>query len=457
LGTSLSPTLRVLSGSRSGFVFAPAARSFTVGRNVDSDLRFSPHLDLSVSGRHAEFFERDGHWYVSDVGSSNGTWLNGECISGPALLTDGDTIAFGVDGPAVRFELAMVARRAGSATGGATADTAVRESTTQRLRAAVRRETHRLRLGAAVLITLIVMAAAALVIADRRDRSVLQSDHRTLQLRIDSLLAAGRAAESSLTSEMSGLRAALQESETRLRTLRGQLDVAAMNDADVADLQRQLFTASTALRRQQLAASLDFALIERRNRAAVAIVWIEYDDGSVASGTAFAVRADGTMLTNRHLVAGPAGARTPARIAVRFAGSSQTFPARLLALSTGWDLAALRVENIVGAIPTVGPLRTEPPAPGEAIALIGYPLAGEAVDAAPRVAVPLTSAGVILDGDTGLIEMQGLGAAGGSGSPVLDGTGNVVGILFGGRRGTDFQVLLAVPAAAAASFLAGVP
>lgn len=453
-------------------MFTPAARSFTVGRNVDSDLRFSPHLDLSVSGRHAEFRERDGHWYVSDVGSSNGTWLNGECITGPALLADGDTIAFGADGPSVRFELIMVARpaggvvpdsaRAGSALPGSlsaspTTGTAVRESTTQRLRAAVRRETHRLRFGAAVLITLIVMAAAALVIADRRDRSVLESDHRTLQLRIDSLLAAGRAAESSLTSEMSGLRAALQESETRLRTLRGQLDVAAVNDADVADLQRQLFSASTALRRQQLAASLDFALIERRNRAAVAIVWIEYDDGSVASGTAFAVRADGTMLTNRHLVAGPAGARTPARIAVRFAGSSQTFPAQLLALSTGWDLAALRVGNIVGAIPTVGPLRTEPPAPGEAIALIGYPLAGEAVDAAPRVAAPLTSAGVILDGDTGLIEMQGLGAAGGSGSPVLDGTGNVVGILFGGRRGTDFQVLLAVPAAAAASFLAGVP
>lgn len=434
-------------------MFTPAARSFTVGRNVDSDLRFSPHLDLSVSGRHAEFFERDGHWYVSDVGSSNGTWLNDECITGPVLLADGDTIAFGADGPSVRFELMMVAHPAGSAT----ASTAVRESTTQRLRAAVRRETRRLRFGAAVLITLIVMAAAALVIADRRDRSVLQSDHRTLQLRIDSLLAAGRAAESSLTSEMSGLRAALQESETRLRTLRGQLDDAVLNDADVADLQRQLFSASTALRRQQLAASLDFALIERRNRAAVAIVWIEYDDGSVASGTAFAVRADGTMLTNRHLVAGPAGARTPARIAVRFAGSSQTFPARLLAVSTGWDLAALRVENIVGAIPIVGLLRTEAPAPGEAIALIGYPLAGEAVDAAPRVAVPLTSAGVILDGDTGLIEMQGLGAAGGSGSPVLDGTGNVVGILFGGRRGTDFQVLLAVPAAAAASFLAGVP
>jgi pSer/pThr/pTyr-binding forkhead associated (FHA) protein len=50
----------------------------TVGRSPACDicLRFS-----SVSGRHCKLSLEEGYWLVQDLGSSNGTWVNGErCI-----------------------------------------------------------------------------------------------------------------------------------------------------------------------------------------------------------------------------------------------------------------------------------------------------------------------------------------------------------------------------------------
>lgn len=63
----------------------------TVGRHPDSLL----YLDCpSVSSHHATFTpEKDG-WYVKDIGSSNGTRVNGAEIE-EALLADGDRVSFG--------------------------------------------------------------------------------------------------------------------------------------------------------------------------------------------------------------------------------------------------------------------------------------------------------------------------------------------------------------------------
>jgi hypothetical protein len=439
----MRPAFRVVAGSRAGFTFTPAGDSFLAGRREDAELRFDPHHDRAVSGHHAEFYLRDSTWHVKDLDSRNGTWLNGARVHEPTALADGDTVAFGADGPAVEFRARSVAA-------------GLRESTTQRLRAAVRLETRRLRIGAAVLIAAVSLTAALLVAAERRNRSAGDPVRQALQARVDSLLAAGRATNASLDAEMNGLRDALRESNARLQQLRTRLAAGSDNGDDVAELQRQLLSASAALRRQQLAAGLDFATIEQRNRSAVAMLWVEYDDGSIVTGTAFAVRGDGTLITNRHLVAGRDGTRTATRIAVRFADSGQTFPARLRTVSRDWDLAALQVENVLGSVPTAAPPVDTGPLAGAPVALIGFPLAGEQdrENASGIVARPLVSAGVVMGTGGGVLEIQGLGAAGGSGSPVLDGAGNVAGVLYGGRRDTDVQVLLAVPAAALARFLA---
>jgi hypothetical protein len=51
--------------------------------------------DPGISRRHA-IFRKVGHfWSVQDLGSTNGTWVNGESINRPTRLKVGDRIAFG--------------------------------------------------------------------------------------------------------------------------------------------------------------------------------------------------------------------------------------------------------------------------------------------------------------------------------------------------------------------------
>ena len=60
--------------------------------------RDSPSVDLtesSVSRRHAELTEKDGRWTLKDLGSANGTYLNGVKIDRPTELRIGDQIRCG--------------------------------------------------------------------------------------------------------------------------------------------------------------------------------------------------------------------------------------------------------------------------------------------------------------------------------------------------------------------------
>ncbi|MFG1945073.1 FHA domain-containing protein [Nonomuraea sp. NPDC048826] len=68
-------------------------RRFVVGRGSACDLVLS---DLTVSRVHAELRrEDDGGWLLVDLGSLNGTRLNGWRLVGPARVKSGDEVAFG--------------------------------------------------------------------------------------------------------------------------------------------------------------------------------------------------------------------------------------------------------------------------------------------------------------------------------------------------------------------------
>ncbi|MBI3448397.1 MAG: SpoIIE family protein phosphatase [Acidobacteria bacterium] len=76
----------------------------TVGRSSKNDVNLS--FDLSLSRFHAEILRRDSRFFVRDVGSRNGTSLNGVAVVEPAPLKNGDritlgetTILFGDEGP----------------------------------------------------------------------------------------------------------------------------------------------------------------------------------------------------------------------------------------------------------------------------------------------------------------------------------------------------------------------
>ena len=68
-------------------------RTIVVGRAVTSDV---PIYDPTISRRHAELSLADGGVKVKDVGSSNGTFLNGARIA-EATATENDVITFGTE------------------------------------------------------------------------------------------------------------------------------------------------------------------------------------------------------------------------------------------------------------------------------------------------------------------------------------------------------------------------
>ena len=63
-----------------------------IGRGDYNDVVIS---DASVSTMHAKLQRREAIWILSDLGSTNGTFVEGEKISGEVALTPGTTLRFG--------------------------------------------------------------------------------------------------------------------------------------------------------------------------------------------------------------------------------------------------------------------------------------------------------------------------------------------------------------------------
>jgi hypothetical protein len=63
-----------------------------VGRGQDADLRLS---DPGVSRHHAQVELREGGAWVEDLGSTNGTTLDGSPVASPVLMSSGQRIAIG--------------------------------------------------------------------------------------------------------------------------------------------------------------------------------------------------------------------------------------------------------------------------------------------------------------------------------------------------------------------------
>jgi Protein of unknown function (DUF3662)/FHA domain len=72
----------------------------TLGRSRQCDVVLD---DPNVSRQHAEIRPRGGSWVINDLGSTNGSSLNGRRIRGPEVLKPGDEIEIGTS--AIAFEL----------------------------------------------------------------------------------------------------------------------------------------------------------------------------------------------------------------------------------------------------------------------------------------------------------------------------------------------------------------
>jgi predicted component of type VI protein secretion system len=64
----------------------------TIGRDTTSDIVIS---DAEISRRHARIYKLGDSYMVEDLGSTNGTFVNGQRLVGPHALLPGETIRFG--------------------------------------------------------------------------------------------------------------------------------------------------------------------------------------------------------------------------------------------------------------------------------------------------------------------------------------------------------------------------
>jgi len=72
----------------------------SIGRSSDADVRIE---DRFASGIHARVYSRGADYYVEDMNSTNGTFLNGGQLNGEAQLNDLDEVRIG--DTEFRFEL----------------------------------------------------------------------------------------------------------------------------------------------------------------------------------------------------------------------------------------------------------------------------------------------------------------------------------------------------------------
>ena len=83
----------VVAADPAPLVFPPGSGvRFTIGRTRDCDLCLT---DLSVSRMHALLVRREDGWVLSDLGSHNGTRLNGWLVREPVPVQAGDRVEFG--------------------------------------------------------------------------------------------------------------------------------------------------------------------------------------------------------------------------------------------------------------------------------------------------------------------------------------------------------------------------
>src|SRR6266576_1189830 len=103
-------TLRLETERGSRSTFQVTKSGATIGRGPESTIQLD---DLSVSRKHARIAYRQGGYWLSDLGSMGGTWIDGTKLAAPRRVAAGQTIDIGA------CRLVVVAAAEGEKTGSA--------------------------------------------------------------------------------------------------------------------------------------------------------------------------------------------------------------------------------------------------------------------------------------------------------------------------------------------------
>jgi pSer/pThr/pTyr-binding forkhead associated (FHA) protein len=80
------------SGPTPGVTFPLEGDQLTIGRDSSNGVAVN---DPEVSRKHARLSFQGGKYVIDDLGSTNGTFVNGQRIAGPVVLKPGDVVSLG--------------------------------------------------------------------------------------------------------------------------------------------------------------------------------------------------------------------------------------------------------------------------------------------------------------------------------------------------------------------------
>jgi S1-C subfamily serine protease len=462
--------LRITSGSRAGQRETFEKSVITIGRHPMNDLRFHPENDPDASSRHAEIRVLGNKATLHDLESTNGTFVNGQRVSGERALFDGDLIAFGKEGPQAEFHAltdappvsasaesekksAPTPSPVASAPSTPAAPAAPRRDTNMRIAEAVEQQTGKMRTMIIGLGVLVVIGAGAAYWYGSRDSSEAKAQIDLLAKRNDSLSALIQQTVGSMKGRVAGLDSALASSKAESDQLRKEMQgaIAKGGDANIGAFTSQLNKVESRQRALVSASRVDYEAIATKNSKAVVFIAVEMANGDVVSGTGFNVSPSGLIVTNRHVVQDEQG-RPAKRISVIFDGTKGEWkPSKVIGVSATDELAFVKI-NVPGTYPVVeGIARTNEARVGAPVALIGYPLgastAGMGSDINKLAPKSTMGIGVVSKALTDTLQFDAFAAQGSSGSPVFDARGIVIGVLFGGQTESNGRIVYAVPSA----------
>ncbi len=70
----------------------PVSGNMVMGRATECELALD---DTFISQQHARLFAKNGSWFVEDLGSTNGTFVNDQRLAAPAMVQPGDRVRVG--------------------------------------------------------------------------------------------------------------------------------------------------------------------------------------------------------------------------------------------------------------------------------------------------------------------------------------------------------------------------
>ena len=91
----MSAQFKFLSGARVGQVETFRKAYIGLGRHPLSDVRCDAERDLDVSSRHAGIVRHGASFVLRDLGSMNGTFVNGQRVRSLTALQSGDLLGVG--------------------------------------------------------------------------------------------------------------------------------------------------------------------------------------------------------------------------------------------------------------------------------------------------------------------------------------------------------------------------